>query len=40
MAPDGEAMVHFIGLVAMLVFAAIVTYLDVVRIFQGEGIIR
>ena len=38
--PEREAMVHFIGLVAMLVFAAIVTYLDVVRIFQGEGIIR
>ena len=38
--PEREAMVHFIGLVAMLAFAAIITYLDVVRIFQGDGIIR
>ena len=39
-APEREAMVHFVGLVAMLALAAIITYLDVVRIFQGEGIIR
>ena len=39
-APQKEAMVHLVGLVAMLTFALVITYFDVVRIFSGEGIIR
>lgn len=39
-APEKEAMVHFVGLVAMLLFAAVITYFDIIRIFSGEGIIR
>jgi regulator of sigma E protease len=39
-APQKEAMVHFAGMVAMLAFAVAVTYFDVIRIFQGDGIIR
>ena len=39
-APQKEAIVHLVGLVAMLTFAVIITYFDLVRIFSGEGIIR
>ncbi len=39
-APQKEAIVHLIGLVAMLTFAVVITYFDLVRIFSGEGIIR
>ena len=39
-APQKEAIVHLIGLVAMLTFAVIITYFDLVRVFSGEGIIR
>jgi regulator of sigma E protease len=39
-APQKEAMVHFAGLVAMLTFAVVLTYFDVLRIFSGEGILR
>ena len=39
-APEKEAMVHFVGLVAMLLFAVVITYFDIIRIFSGEGIIR
>jgi hypothetical protein len=39
-APQKEAMVHFIGLVAMLTLAVVITYFDVVRIFEGDGILR
>lgn len=39
-APEKEAMVHFIGLVAMLTLAAVITYFDVVRIFEGGSILR
>jgi regulator of sigma E protease len=35
-----EAMVHFVGLVAMLSLAVVITYFDVARIFGGEGILR
>ncbi len=31
-APEREALVHFIGLVAILVFAVVITYFDVLRI--------
>jgi len=33
-------MVHFVGLVAMLTLAVVITYFDVVRLFSGEGILR
>ena len=39
-APEKEAMVHFVGLVAMLLFAVVITYFDIIRIFSGEGILR
>ncbi|MEX1253307.1 MAG: site-2 protease family protein [Dehalococcoidia bacterium] len=39
-APQREAMVHLAGLVAMLTFAAVITYFDLLRIFSGEGILR
>ncbi|MCH7699415.1 MAG: site-2 protease family protein [Chloroflexi bacterium] len=39
-APEKEAMVHFAGLVAMLLFAVVITYFDLIRIFSGDGIIR
>ncbi len=39
-APQKEAIVHLVGLVAMLAFAVIITYFDLVRVFSGEGIIR
>ena len=39
-APQKEAVVHLVGLVAMLTFAVIITYFDVLRIIAGDGIIR
>ena len=39
-APQKEAIVHLVGLAAMLTFAAIITYFDVLRIIAGDGIIR
>jgi regulator of sigma E protease len=39
-APEKEAMVHFVGLVLMLTFAAVITYFDVARIFEGGSILR
>jgi regulator of sigma E protease len=39
-APEKEAMVHFVGLVAILLFAVVITYFDIIRIFSGEGILR
>jgi len=38
--PEKEAIVHLVGLAAMLTFAVVITYFDVVRIFSGDGIIR
>jgi len=38
--PEKEALVHFVGLVAMLTLAVVITYFDVLRIFDGEGIVR
>jgi regulator of sigma E protease len=34
-APEREAMVHFVGLVAILIFAVVITYFDILRIFEG-----
>jgi regulator of sigma E protease len=39
-APEKEALVHFAGLVALLLFAAVVTYFDIVRIISGDSILR
>ncbi len=33
--PEREALVHFVGLVGMLALAVIITYFDVLRIFEG-----
>jgi regulator of sigma E protease len=38
--PRKEAMVHFAGLVAMLALAVVITYFDILRIFEGRGILR
>lgn len=34
-APEREAMVHFVGLVAILTLAVVITYFDVLRLFEG-----
>lgn len=39
-APEKEALVHFVGFVALILFAAVVTYFDIVRIVGGDSIIR
>lgn len=39
-APQKEALVHFVGLVALLTLAVVITYFDVLRIFSGESILR
>lgn len=39
-APQKEALVHFVGLVALLTLAVLISYFDVVRIFSGESILR
>jgi regulator of sigma E protease len=38
--PEREAMVHFIGMVVLLSIAVVITFFDVARIFEGEGILR
>ncbi len=39
-APQKEAMVLFAGLVVILALAAVITFIDLQRIFGGEGILR
>ncbi|MBI2724179.1 MAG: site-2 protease family protein [Chloroflexi bacterium] len=39
-APEKEALVHFAGFVAMLLFAAVVTYFDIARIIGGGSPLR
>jgi regulator of sigma E protease len=39
-APEKEAMVHFVGFVALILFALVVTYFDVMRIVGGDSILR
>ncbi|MHB8377883.1 MAG: M50 family metallopeptidase [Dehalococcoidia bacterium] len=39
-APEKEAIVHLIGLAMILVFAAVVTYFDILRVFQGGSLLR
>ena len=39
-APQKEALVHFIGLVALLTLVVVISYFDIVRIIQGGSIFR
>jgi regulator of sigma E protease len=39
-APQKEALVHLVGLVALLTFVVIISYFDIVRIIQGGSIFR
>ena len=39
-APEKEAVVHFIGLALILTFAVVITYFDLVRIISGESLFR
>ncbi|MBI1885303.1 MAG: site-2 protease family protein [Chloroflexi bacterium] len=39
-APEKEALVHFIGLAAIISLAVIITYFDVLRIFRGDSLFR
>jgi regulator of sigma E protease len=39
-APQKEAMVHLVGLVLILTLAVVITYFDLVRLIEGEGILR
>jgi len=38
--PQKEALVHFMGFVALILFAIVVTYFDIVRIVGGDSILR
>ncbi|HXG35468.1 MAG TPA: M50 family metallopeptidase [Dehalococcoidia bacterium] len=39
-APEKEALVHLIGLAAMITLAVVITYFDILRIFEGESLLR
>jgi regulator of sigma E protease len=39
-APQKEALVHLVGFVAMIMFAAVLTYFDVARIVNGDNLLR
>lgn len=39
-APEKEALVHLIGFAAMILFAAVITYFDIVRIIDGGSLLR
>jgi len=39
-APEKEALVHFIGLTLILALALIIAYFDVVRVLRGESLFR
>jgi regulator of sigma E protease len=39
-APEKEALVHFMGFVAMILFAAVITYFDIARIINGGSLLR
>lgn len=38
--PQKEAMVHFVGMLAMLILVVVLSYFDVARIFRGESLLR
>lgn len=39
-APEKEALVHLVGFVLFIALAAIVTFLDITRIANGESLFR
>lgn len=39
-APEKEALVHFIGFVVLIGFVIVISFFDVMRIFRGEGLVR
>jgi regulator of sigma E protease len=39
-APEKEALVHFIGFVVLIGFVIVISVFDVMRIFRGEGLLR
>jgi regulator of sigma E protease len=39
-APEKEALVHFIGLALILTLAVVIAYFDVVRVLRGESLFR
>ncbi len=39
-APEKEAMVHFVGLALILTFALVITYFDVIRLIRGDSLFR
>jgi regulator of sigma E protease len=39
-APEKEALVHFMGFMALILFAVVVTYFDIVRWVGGDSLIR
>ena len=39
-APEKEALVHFIGLALIITLAVVITYFDVIRILRGESLFR
>jgi regulator of sigma E protease len=39
-APEKEALVHLVGLAAMLALFVVVTYFDIVRIVSGGSLLR
>jgi regulator of sigma E protease len=39
-APNKEALVHFVGMVALLVLVVVLSYFDVARIVRGEDLLR
>ncbi len=38
--PEREALVHFIGLVAFIALALVITFADITRIIGGDSILR
>jgi regulator of sigma E protease len=38
--PEKEGVVHFIGLMVLLMFLAVVSYQDIVRIINGDSLVR
>lgn len=39
-APEKEAMVHFVGLALIITLAVVITYFDVIRAIRGESLFR
>lgn len=39
-APEKEALVHFVGLALIITLAVVITYFDVLRILRGESLFR